>query len=493
MSAIDRHEKAVLADEDLLAFLGYKQEFKRAFKPFEVFGMAFSIVALMPSIASSLVYALPYGGPVSLVWGWVVASLFVCCVALAMAELASAAPTSGGLYYWAWTFSPPQYRKILAWVTGYANTIGLIGGIASVDWGFAIQIMAVSTIGSDGTFVPTTGQLYAVYVAVLLSHAVVCSLATRVLARLQTVYVLLNLGLFFGVLIALPAATPKEYINSASYVFGNFTNLSNYPNGFAFILAWLLPVWTINGFDTGVHISEEASNAATAVPWAIVGSATISGFLGTGMVIALAFCMGQDTESILGNEIGQPLATIFFNSFGQRGTLGLWSLFVVAQWAMGSCIVLSASRQVFAFARDGAMPFSSILYRMNRYTGTPVNTVWFCVSAAALLGLLAFAGVAAIGAIFYVSVIGLYIAYGIPNAARLVFRDHNFKPGPFTLGVFSVPIRTIAVSFITFMNIVFLFPANLAPEAATMNYVWSRTLVRGAKVHNRGHEPAEVR
>ncbi|KAG9079114.1 GABA-specific high-affinity permease, partial [Ceratobasidium sp. UAMH 11750] len=220
INSINQHEKVALADENLLAFLGYKQEFKRAFKPFEVFGMAFSIIALMPSIASSFVYALPYGGPVSLVWGWIIASLFVCCVALAMAELASTAPTSGGLYYWAWTFSPPRYRKILAWITGFswfvdANTIGLIGGIASVDWGFAIQIMAVATIGSGGTFVPTTGQLYAVYIAVLFSHAVVCSLATRVLARLQTFYVLLNLGLFFGVLIALPIATPKEHINPA--------------------------------------------------------------------------------------------------------------------------------------------------------------------------------------------------------------------------------------------------------------------------------------
>ncbi|KAG9124625.1 GABA-specific high-affinity permease [Ceratobasidium sp. 392] len=432
-----RDEKAALADEDLLAYLGYKQEFKRAFKPFEVFGMAFSIVALMPSIASSLVYALPYGGPNSQVRlppredctighgpflhrgienYWPGSQDVSCIMLLCMKNRAK--------------------ENVPCFVD--ANTIGLIGGIASVDWGFAIQIMAVATIGFGGTFVPTTGQLYAV--------------------------------LFFGVLIALPAETPKEHINSASYVFGDFTNLSNYPNGFAFILAWLLPVWTINGFDTGVHISEEASNAATAVPWAIIGSATISGFLGAGMMIALAFCMGQDTESILGNEIGQPLATIFFNSFGQKGTLGLWSLFVVAQWAMGSCIVLSASRQAFAFARDGAMPFSRILYRMNRYTETPVNTVWFCVSAAALLGLLAFAGTAAIGAIFSVSVIGLYTAYGVPIAARIVFKDHNFKPGPFTLGAFSSPIRVIAVLFITFMNIVFLFPANPAPEAADMNY-----------------------
>ncbi|KAG9095817.1 GABA-specific high-affinity permease, partial [Ceratobasidium sp. 392] len=303
-----RRDQIALADEELLASLGYKQEFKRAFTPFEVFGIAFSIIALLPSIASSLVYALPYGGPVSMVWGWLIASVFILFIGLAMAELASAAPTSGGLYFWTWTFSSPRYKKILSWIVGYANTLGSIACIASIDWGCAVQVMAAATIGSGGNYVATTGQTYAVYLAILFTHAIVCSLATEVLARLQTVYVVLNLVLFLGVLIALPAATPSEFMNSASYALGDFTNLSAYPAGFAFFLSWLAPVWTIGAFDSCVHISEEASNAATAVPWAIIGAIAISGILGTAMNIAIAFCMGTDIDAIMNSDIGQPLA-----------------------------------------------------------------------------------------------------------------------------------------------------------------------------------------
>jgi len=40
-------------------------------------------------------------------------------------------------------------------------------------------------------------------------------------------------------------------------------------------------------FDSSVHISEEASNAATAVPWGIVGAITIAGILGWGMLILM--------------------------------------------------------------------------------------------------------------------------------------------------------------------------------------------------------------
>lgn len=45
----EKREQVALADEELLASLGYKQEFRRTFTSFEVFGIAFSIIALLPS------------------------------------------------------------------------------------------------------------------------------------------------------------------------------------------------------------------------------------------------------------------------------------------------------------------------------------------------------------------------------------------------------------------------------------------------------------
>jgi amino acid transporter len=90
-------EQQHLADEALLASLGYKQEFKRAFTAAEIFGQAFNTFGLVPSLSSVLVYAIPYGGGPAMVWGWAVASVLVLFVALSIAEMASAAPTSGGV------------------------------------------------------------------------------------------------------------------------------------------------------------------------------------------------------------------------------------------------------------------------------------------------------------------------------------------------------------------------------------------------------------
>jgi len=88
---------------------------------------------------------------------------------------------------------------------------------------------------------------------------------------------------------------------------------------------------------------------------------------------------------------------------------------------------------------------------------------------ACLLALLAFAGGAAIGAVFSLAVIGQYVAYSIPIAARFV-GGQPFTPGPFNLGKFSLPVAIVAVTWMAFMSIVFVFPTTPAPIAATMNY-----------------------
>ncbi|KAF8168438.1 APC amino acid permease [Crassisporium funariophilum] len=462
-----RQDDIRIRDEALLATLGYKQEFKRAFSPLEVFGIAFSIIGLLPSIASVLFYAIPNGGGPAMVWGWLVASVFVMFIGLSMAELASAAPTSGGLYFWTYSLSSPRWRNLLCWLVGYANTIGSIASVASIDWGCAIQIMAAVTIGSSGSFEPTAAQTFGVYAAIVLSHAVICCLGTAVLARLQTVYVVLNVLLCLAIIIALPVATPKEFMNSPKVALWDFYNVNGWNNGYAFILSFLAPLWTICSFDSSVHISEEASNAAVAVPWAIVSAIGIAGVLGWAINMSLAFCMGSDLLSLV--ESDQPMAQIFFNSFGQKPTLGIWAIVVIVQYMMGSSMLLAASRQTFAFSRDSALPFSGWLYRMNSYTKTPVNTVWFDALCSIALGFLAFAGPQAINAVFALSVTGLYFAYAIPVAARFL-GDNDFKPGPFNLGFMSLPVGIIAVVFMLFMSIVFLFPTSPQTDVEDMNY-----------------------
>ncbi|KAL1746178.1 amino acid permease-domain-containing protein [Schizophyllum fasciatum] len=471
-------------DEDLLARLGYKQEFKREFKRLELFGLSFTIVGVVQSIAAVLIYSIPYGGLASMIWGWFTCSIFLIIVGLAMAELGSSAPTAGGLYYWTFKFSSPATRKLMSWLVGYVNTAAYIAGVASVDWGCATQIMAAATIGSDMTFVPTNAQTYGVYAALLIMHAVLASLATRVIAKLQYFYVFLNIALFLAVIIALPATTPGDMVNSAKYAFTHWENMSGWPNGFAFILSFLAPAWIVAGFDTSVHISEEARNAPRAVPFAIMSTVILASTLGWIVNIVLAFHIGQDLEGIVNSPIGQPMATLFFNTVGKSGTLAIWAFVVVTLFMTGMDYLIAGSRQIFAFSRDHGLPFSNLLYRMNPRTKTPVLAVCFVALGALLLGLISFAGSVAITAVFTMSVVCQYIGFTVPIVARWV-GGTKFVPGPFSLGKLSLPVSIIAASYMTFMIVVFLFPADPAPEAPTMN--WSVVVVGGVLLLSLGY------
>lgn len=469
-SAIPKLHPQPNADETTLAKLGYKQEFHREFTPLEVSGLAFSYIGVVPSIVSVLFYAIPNGGPFAMVWGWAIACPFIMCIGLAMAELASSAPTSGGLYYWTYSLASPRCRNFLSWIVGYSNTIETITGVASVNWACTIQITAAIRIASsDQAYTASNAQLYGIYAALVLSHAVLVSFGTKVLARLQRLYTLMNACLCLIIIIALPIATPPDYRNSASFALGDFTNSSGWPSGFAFILSLMAPLYTIGGYDASVHMSEEASNAASAIPWAIVSSIAISAVLGWGINVSLAFCMGTDVGSVFNSPIGQPMAQILFNSLGQKKALILWCLIISAEYMVASNCLLVGSRQTFAFARDGALPFSRYLYRINRYTETPVNTVWFDAVCVLAIGLLSFVSTQAINAVFSIAVTASYIAFITPITTRFAFKN-NFKPGPFYLGRLSFPVAVIAVVWMVFMITVFFFPATPQTTTQEMNY-----------------------
>lgn len=104
------------ADEEILVSLGYKQEFKRELSIWSSFGVSFSCLGLLPSIASTLSFNLAYSGPAGSVWGWLVAGILIQFVALAMAELCSSMPTAGGLYYASAVLAPEGYGPLCSWV-----------------------------------------------------------------------------------------------------------------------------------------------------------------------------------------------------------------------------------------------------------------------------------------------------------------------------------------------------------------------------------------
>src|SRR5438128_8195685 len=148
-------------DAAQLRRLGYAQQLLRDMGGFSNFAISFSIISILTGAVTLYGTGLTYGGPVVMGIGWPLVTLFVLFVSAAMAELASAIPTSGALYHWASLLGGPTWGWMAAWL----NLVGLIAAIAGIDYGCAQ--FATPLIGLR----ETPANFLAVFAVLLVSHA----------------------------------------------------------------------------------------------------------------------------------------------------------------------------------------------------------------------------------------------------------------------------------------------------------------------------------
>jgi amino acid permease len=82
--------------DDLLENLGYKPELARNRSTLQVAFMSFVLASIPYGLATTLIYPLIGGGPVNIIWGWLLVSLIIICVAASLGEITSVYPTAGG-------------------------------------------------------------------------------------------------------------------------------------------------------------------------------------------------------------------------------------------------------------------------------------------------------------------------------------------------------------------------------------------------------------
>src|SRR5213076_821450 len=164
-----------------------------------------------------------------------------------------------------------------------------------------------------------------------------------------------------------------------------------------------------------------------------------------------------------------PPAQIFIDAVGL--TMGKILLLVVigAQLFCGMSSVTANSRMIYAFSRDGALPFSNFWHRVNKRTRTPTNAIWLAAAGALILALPYLWNPTAYAAVTSIAVIGLYIAYVTPTYLRLR-QGENFKRGPWHLGRWSYVVGWIAVVWVGIITILFMLPQVSPITFTTFNY-----------------------
>jgi amino acid permease (GABA permease) len=456
----------VQVDDDVarLHKLGYAQELRRRMGGFSNFAVSFTIISVLSGCLTLYYFGMTYGGPVVIVWGWIIVGVFTTIVGLGMAEIASAYPTAGGLYYWSAKLSESN-SAAWSWFTGWFNLLGQVAITAGIDFGFATFFTVFLNLTTN--FPDTTGWVLTVYACVLIAHGIINTFGVRVVAFLSDVSAWWHI---LGVLtIAVVLFFVPSHHASASFVFTKFENQSTLGvPWFVFMLGLLMAQYTFTGYDASAHMTEETHNAARSGPRGIVMSIVVSLFAGWILLIGITFAINKAHYS---TDLGAlvPPAQIFTDAIGATGAKLLLLVAIGAQLFCGMSSVTANSRMIYAFSRDGALPGSQIWHQVNKRTRTPTNAIWLAAVGALILGLPYLWNGTAYAAVTSIAVIGLYIAYVTPTFLRLRQGD-SFERGPWHLGRWSKPVGIIACVWVVFITILFMLPTVSPIHWSNFNY-----------------------
>lgn len=228
-------------------------------------------------------------------------------------------------------------------------------------------------------------------------------------------------------------------------------------------------------YDAAAHLAEELPEPARFVPIAMIGSVAVNGFIGFIYCIMLLFCLG-DLNELLATTTGFPFMQLFLNSTRSQAGASILSLIVslvaVAATAAG---LTSTSRTAWAFARDGALPYSAYFAHVDSTHQVPVRMCVVLTMLQALLGFIYVGNTTAFNAILSMAILGMYTSYVLPIAYMLVYgRTPNLhravRFGPFRLGKYGATLNIVALLWSTLAMLFSMFPSVQPVSAQNMNY-----------------------
>jgi amino acid transporter len=466
--------------------MGYAQELSRKVSRFSNFAISFTIISILSGCLTLYYYGLQHGGPPTMLWGWIIVGGLVMFVALAMAEVCSSFPTAGGLYYWAAKLAPGKSGPAVSWFTGWFNLIGQVAITSGISFGSVFSIGAWLALYTGDEKWTSPGHLLTYLGIVLLIQGLLNSFGVRLVALLNDISVWWHIVFVLVILIVMFVAPTSGTHQSASFLFGSegFHNLSGFAAApFVFLLGLLNAQYTFTGYDASAHMTEETVNAAVAGPRGIVDSIWVSWIFGFLLLLAVSIAIPThfpvnlsggltltSYDDVATNAV--PWAVIFEYNAGRAAAEFLILAVFVAQFFCGMSSVTANSRMIYAFSRDGAVPFHGFWHRINKRTRTPVNSVWFGAIGAFILAIPSYWNSVAYAAITAVAVIGLYIAYMLPVLMRRI-NSKAFVPGPWQLGRWSFAIGWIMIVWIIFIGVLFCLPSASAGNPFGSEFTWS--------------------
>nr|POE92424.1 choline transport protein [Quercus suber] len=462
--------------EGMAEAMVYTSQLTRSRSTWGVAFMSFVLASVPYGLSTTLIYPLTGGGPVTVIWGWLLVCLLVLCVAISLGEITSVYPLAGGVYYQTYMLSPPSIRSLMAWLTGWSYFLGNVIITLSVNFGTTLFLIGCINVFQDdfgnGIFAAQPYQIYLIFFAITLFNNAVSALANSRLPMLDTAAVVMT---FIGVIaiIVCTLAIAAQGRHSASYVFTEFNPTSGWrPSGWAFCVGLLHAAYATSATGMILSMCEEVQKPATQVPKAMVATIILNMVCGFIFLVPLVFVL-PDISAVISDPSGQPLPVILHAAIGHPGGAFALCIPIILLGAIcGIGCTTAASRCAWAFARDGAIPGSQRLGfdRVNEQLCVPLNAMMLNMVIQLVLGLIYLGSSAAFNAFNGAGVIFLTLSYVIPIAVSFCTGRKKLVGGKFHLGWFGAICNIVSIGWCLLAIPLFSMPSTLPVTLDAMNY-----------------------
>ena len=468
------------SDTDTLKRLGYTQELDRRMSGFSNFAISFSIICILSGGLTSFHLGFSAVGGAAIGIGWPVGCTLALVVAATMGQLASAFPTAGGLYHWATILG----GRCWGWITAWFNLAGLIAALAAINVGtFLFAINSIGKIfGINWENLPSDQQF------LMQACGVTLITVSQGIINHRGIKLTTLLTDFSGYLILAVSflLTGTMLICTSNFDFTRlitFTNYSGIKGG---------DVWPLsNHLGSYLHLAycSPPTRSQASMPllillkkhlpprplslWELSAPYLISGLAGWLMLTAMVLAMPSLDQAA---SQGPNVFFWLLDSVAPKAVCGLLlSGIILAQYLCGLATVTSASRMTYAFARDGGLPFSKQLKKINSKNLTPSASIWTIVALSCLFTFYT----PVYSTISVVCVIFLYISYVIPAGLGFFAHGHAWHSfGPWHLGIWFKPACVISVLGGLLLILIGVQPPNdkamivLSGTAIAMTVIW---------------------
>jgi amino acid transporter len=426
--------------------------------------LGFATISPVVGLYAVVLVGMLVAGPA---WVWVlpVALVGQCLLLAVYSELAAEFPITGGPYQWSRRLLGGAYGWFSGWVavSAYAvanTTIAYLGA----PWALALL-----EIEATPSALVVTGMV------LVLVCALVGAAGIRVLKRAVQGGILAEATALLGIGLALLLVFREHDFSLLTETLGAEAASGSVAAGMLAALA--VGGWVFIGFDACVAGAEETRDAARHVPralWiAILAVATL--VILNAVAVELAH---PDPQAVVDGQDADPVTTAVVGSFGSWSAKPFAAIVLVAFISCGIAAQSLTARTIYSMARDGVLPASGVLRRIDR-RGSPLGGI-VVTAAVACAGLLLALDSTAIATLIVFGTAGIYVTFLLIAIAALVARVRgSWRPsGQFNLGRAGVVVNALAVVWLVFETVNIAWPReSLAPPDAPVYQVWAAPLV----------------